>query len=189
MPSIKCRLHIETWYLLAGKFIAFQKIVGLDQWFSTFSSHGLFSDQYKSSRTQGRLRLREWYKDKFSKFGSSSTFTNFNENPVSEFVSPVRRNKGLWSSMHITWCRIVEQSYDYVLFITHRWHCEENSLQNLSSWTDGCSNEINVQCVLPSSQQCFLSHQRPVFFPTSFKNCQIFLKFLRCLIFSRRRRQ
>ena len=39
------------------------KTVILKQWFSTFSSHGLFSDQYKSSRTQGRLRLREWYKD------------------------------------------------------------------------------------------------------------------------------
>ena len=34
----------------------------LDQCFSTFLRYGLFSDQYKSSRTQNKLRLREWYK-------------------------------------------------------------------------------------------------------------------------------
>jgi len=40
-------------------------------------------------------------------FCSSLTFTNFNENLVSEFVSPVCRNKGMWSSTHITWCRLL----------------------------------------------------------------------------------
>jgi len=34
----------------------------LGQCFSTFLRHGLFSDQYKPSRTQDKLRLREWYK-------------------------------------------------------------------------------------------------------------------------------
>jgi len=34
----------------------------LKQCFSTFLTHGLFSDQYKPSRTQDKLRLREWYK-------------------------------------------------------------------------------------------------------------------------------
>jgi len=34
-------------------------LVFLQQCFSTFLRRGLFSDQYKSSRNQGRLRLRE----------------------------------------------------------------------------------------------------------------------------------
>jgi len=33
----------------------------IEQCFSTFLRHGLFSDQYKPPRTQDRLRLREWY--------------------------------------------------------------------------------------------------------------------------------
>jgi len=42
----------------------------------------------------------------FSKFGSSPTFTDFNENLVSEFVSQACRTKSLWLSTP-TWCRLL----------------------------------------------------------------------------------
>jgi len=56
----------------------------------------------------------------------------------------------------------------------------------IANW---CSNEINAQCVLHPSRQCFLPHRCPVrSFPHHLKTVR-FLKFLCCLTFSRRRRQ
>ena len=43
----------------AHRYKALTKNNRIDQCFSTFLRHGLFSDQYKPSRTQDRLRLRE----------------------------------------------------------------------------------------------------------------------------------
>jgi len=61
------RLHLKSIIIIIN-IILFSIFVQEDseyttQWlvqcFSTFSRHGLFSDQYKSSRAHDRLRLRQ----------------------------------------------------------------------------------------------------------------------------------
>jgi len=57
----------------------------VEQCFPTFPGHGLFSNQYKSSRTQDRQEYENNTNTSFSKIGLWPTFTFFNENHVSEF--------------------------------------------------------------------------------------------------------
>jgi len=67
-------------------------------------------DCFRTSINLNGLKIEQHHENDtntyFSKFGSSPTFTKFNENLDSEFVSQVCRNKGLFSSRH-TWCRLL----------------------------------------------------------------------------------
>jgi len=87
-------------------------------------------------------------------FDSSKIISPF---PCVELFSWFKRIEkssiAIWAIWQSTCCQwIVKQNCDSVLLIIYRCHCVRHSPQHLSSSASGCSNEINVHCVLPPSR-------------------------------------
>jgi len=98
------RFSCVHWYLVAKLIFSFliSIVVILVQCFPTFLRHRLIFRQVQIFMDSRDYDYKNNTNTSFRKFGLSPTFTNFNENRVSQFVSQVSQNKGLWSSMH-TW--------------------------------------------------------------------------------------